>query len=192
MIHLALKQLAYQLNQYLMRTLTISDDIAVVSNVVGPDGVLAPNLDNKVVLVLTSIERDTVPMRAPEDTARALSGSAPMFLNLYVMVAANFKGDNYPEALKFISLAITFFQQQTIFDRRNTPDLDRGIEKLILDIQNLTRHEMSNVWGLLGGRYMPSVLYRVRMVTIAADDIQGRIPVITQPEAGVGYSGRNT
>jgi hypothetical protein len=191
MIHLALRHLANQLNQYLMRTLAISDEIAVVSNVVGPDGVLAPNLDNKVILVLTSIERDTVPVRSPEGAGRMLQGSAPMFLNLYVMVAANFKGDNYPEALKFIALAITFFQQQTMFDRRNTPDLDHGIEKLILDIENLTRHEMSNVWGLLGGRYLPSVLYRVRMVTIDPDDIHSRTPVITRPAAGVGYSGGN-
>ncbi len=192
MINLALRHLAYQLNQHLMRTSASNEDIVMVSNVVGPDGSRAPQVTNKVILTLTSIERDTVPVRAPEGAARVISGSAPLYLNLYVMVSANFTGSNYPEALKFISLAIAFFQQQATFDRRTTPDLDPGIEKLILDIENMTPHQMSNVWGMLGGRYLPSILYRVRMVTISPDDIQGRVPVVLQPDASAAYSNGNS
>lgn len=182
MIHLAIKHLANQLNQFLKRSLTITEDIVVVSNLIDQDGSLAPNLSNKIVMFLTRIERDTMPFRTADGMARTTSNTAPIYLNLYVMVAANFTANNYPDALKFISDVIGFFRKQAIFDRYSTPDLDQKIEKLILDIENLTIHEMSNVWGLLGCKYLPSVLYRVRMVALDADDIQGRVPLVAEPD----------
>ena len=66
MIHLALKHLANQLNQFLKRTLTITEDVVVVSNLIDQDGGAAPNLSNKVVMFLTRIERDTMPFRTSD------------------------------------------------------------------------------------------------------------------------------
>lgn len=186
MLDFTIKELANQLNQYLMRNLSLSENIVEVSNIVAPDGSVAANIDNKVILSLCSIERDTATLRAPDSAHRSVTLSPPLFLNLYVMVAANFTGKHYADGLRLLSLSIAFFHNKAVFDRSNTPELDPAIDKLVLDIKNLTPHEMSNVWGLLGGRYLPSVLYRIRVVAPATDLI-GRTPLVVDPSVDVAY-----
>lgn len=189
MIDRAVSQIATQLNEYLRGLLDISEDIVVVSNLLGPDGALAPNVDNRIVVFLTSIEKDTVPRRA-EHPGSALSGSKPLFLNLYVMVAANFTGANYPEALKFLALVVAFFNRNQVLDHASAPDLDDRLDKLVLDIENTPPQAMSNIWGVLGGRYLPSVLYRVRMVPVGGDVVEGRVPRVTDPRGAATYRPR--
>ncbi|MBC3875302.1 DUF4255 domain-containing protein [Undibacterium flavidum] len=189
MINAAISQLAFQLNQYFKNNFQVLEDVVVVSNLMELDGSLVPNANNKLVLMLVNIEKDTVPYQSNPirrgNDQRLLQHSAPLFLNLYVMLAANFGGGNYAEALKTISNAIGYFQQQAVFDRHNTPGLDVRIEKLILDIENLKIPDLNNLWSLLGGKYLPSVFYKVRMVTVDNSGVIGQVPVITQADQGV-------
>lgn len=189
MIQAALSHLANQLNAYLKRTNNLTEDIVVVSSLIESDGSSAPHTNNKLVLLLTNIEKDTVPQsnasRAAGFDGRALVGSRSVYLNLSVMLAANFSGSNYAEALKFISKAIAFFQMQPVFDKHSSPDLDSRIDKLVLDIENLNIQDLSNLWGLLGGKYLPSVYYRVRMVTINPDNVLAQVPLATRPQSDV-------
>lgn len=188
MIQAAISHLANQLNQFMKRNYDLNEDIAVVSNLIEADGSVGPQASNKLVFLLANIEKDTTPQSGRlgfrSGDGRALVSSNPLYLNLYVMLAANFGGSNYPEALKFISIAIGFFQRQSLFDHQNSPDLDRRIERLVLDIENLPIQDLSNLWGLLGGKYLPSVLYRVRMVTFSPDDLIAQLPVVNTPETG--------
>lgn len=187
MIHAALSHLAGQLNQYLAHGRGLAEDVVVVSNLTDADGSAAPNVANKLVLFLTNIARDTTPATMPP--AAAAGGASrhypPVHLNLYVMVAANFGGNNYPEALKMISAAILFFQKHPVFDRQSSPELDRRIDKLVLDIENLGTQDLSSLWGVLGGKYLPSVLYKVRMVTFDSQDIQAILPLVRQAQTVV-------
>lgn len=185
MIHAAVRCLAGELNEFFGRTLTSAEEVVVVSNLLGPDGALAPDVSNKIVLFLTAIERDTVTQRAPDQAGRAFLGGGPMFLNIYLMAAANFTGRNYPDALRLISLLIGFFHERPMFDHQNSPGMDESIDKLILDIENTPPPVMSNIWGVLGGRYLPSVLYRVRVVAIDNGNIIGRDHRIADPAVAV-------
>ncbi|MDY6981859.1 MAG: DUF4255 domain-containing protein [Pseudomonadota bacterium] len=181
--------MATQLNAYLKRTNNLTEDIVVVSSLVEADGSPTPQANNKLLLLLTNIEKDTTPKRAGSRgvsfDGRALQSTQPLYLNLYVMLAANFAGANYAEALKFISRAIGFFQVHSTFDRQGSPDMDRRIERLVLDIENLSIQDLSNLWGLLGGKYLPSVYYRVRMISVTPDSITGQIPIATRPAPSV-------
>ncbi|MDC8760328.1 DUF4255 domain-containing protein [Janthinobacterium fluminis] len=190
MIHAAIEHLAQHLNQFLRRTHKLSDDIVVVSNVVAQDGTVAPHIANKLVVCLVNIEKDTLPQQAhvaASGAGRAPVYGKPLFLNLYMLVAANFSDKNYPEALKFISSAIGFFQHTPVFDHQVTPDLDERIDKLLLDMENLKTHELSNLWSMLSGHYLPSALYRVRMVGYGADTLTGQVPTVAQPVTSAGH-----
>lgn len=186
MIYLAINHIAFELNQFLRRSSLAGEDIVVLANPVEPDGRADQLTANKVVLFLAGIERDTVPGRAGD--SHALARNAPTFLNLYLMVAANFTGRSYPESLKHLSRVIAFFQQHPVFDRNSSPAMDAGIDKLILDMENLDRRELNNIWGMFGGKYMPSVLYRVRMVGIDSDSVSGRRHIITEPTVAADYA----
>jgi hypothetical protein len=188
MIYASLTHLANHLNQFLRYSFNLSEDIVAVSNLLSQDGTVAPHINNKVVVSLVNVEKDSVAHRAGGDARlmRSAIYSPPVYLNLYVIVAANFSGPNYPEALKFISSSISFFQRLPVFDHQTTPDLDSRIEKLMLDIENLKTHELSNLWTVLSGRYLPSVLYKVRMVAFDSGDIIRHVPNIAAPIGSVG------
>lgn len=152
-----------------------------MSNIAEQDGTLAPNINNKLVVFLVNIERDTTSSRyqgGPRGYELSASSYPPVYLNLYVMVAGNFGGGNYPEALKFLSNAVSFFQRQPVFDHQTTPDMDKRIDKLVLEIENLNIQDLSSMWGVLGGKYLPSVLYKVRMVSFEAGDILSQLSPI--------------
>ncbi|HEV8273861.1 MAG TPA: DUF4255 domain-containing protein [Chitinophagaceae bacterium] len=88
-------------------------------------------------------------------------------LNLYVLAAAN-PGANavsYDAALKRLSAVLTYFQGTTFFDKTDYPDLD-PIEYLIVELYSLTFEQQNQLWASLGGKYMPSVVYKVRLVVI--------------------------
>lgn len=185
MINLAVQLLSAQLNQHLRRTYNLSEDVVVVSNLLEMDGTIAPNVNNKLVIFLVNIERDSVPFRKVslhEVGEREVQSSMPLYFNIYLMMTANFTGNNYPEALKFLSSTINFFQKNHVLNRQTAPEMDTRIEKLILEIENLSIQDLSNLWGTLGGKYLPSILYRVRLVAFDTDDITGRIPVVGEPK----------
>lgn len=189
MINLAIQLLAAQLNQHLRRAYDLNEDRVIVSNLLDMSGVAAPNISNKLVVYLVNIEKESVsptsariPYSAhPTGGDRTLQHSAAQRFNLFVMMTANFTGNNYAEALKFLSSTIGYFQRNPVFDHHSTPEMDERIEKLILDVENLSVQDLSNLWSSLGGKYMPSILYRVRMITFDSDEVSGRQPVVTQP-----------
>lgn len=189
MIAAAITGIAGQLNQSLRRSFKVGEDLVVVSNLTEPDGNLVSQVSNKLALFLVNLEKDTLPYRpsalSHANMGRAGLSQAPVHLNLMLMFAATFSGTNYPEALKFISHTIGFFQSRPVFDHQNTPELDPRIDKLMLDIENLGISDLSNLWGILGGKYMPSVLYRMRMVAIDSGQLSGQAPYVSQPQAGV-------
>ncbi len=189
MIYAAVSQVASELNQYLKRTFDRSEDMVVMSNLVEQDGTVAAHIENKIVVFLTNIEKEKLPNVFPQTRPvtgeRSMLGSAPLHLNLSIMFAAYFAGSNYPEALKSISTTVRFFQMNPLFDHQNTPDLDRDIERLSLEIENLDIQQLSNLWGILSTRYLPSIMYKVRMVTIDANAVKAEVPNITETHPSI-------
>jgi hypothetical protein len=102
----------------------------------------------------------------------------PIQLNLYVLFAAYFPG-NYLEALKFISLVLGFFQGKQVFTAQNTPGLPDGVDKLVVEINNLDQHAQNQLWSAIGAKMMPSVSMKIRMIVITRDQILSEVPEIT-------------
>jgi len=185
MIDVAVEHIRSHLNQFLKRTFDINEDVVVMSNILEQDGNIASLINDKLAVFLVNIEKDSTPYSKPNGGSSAadltIARNPPLYVNLYLMFAANF--NNYPEALKFISNTINFFQRRPFFDHHNSPDLDTRIEKLMLEVHNLSIDDLSNLWGVLSGRYLPSVLYKVRVVAIDAEDITAVVPTIRESES---------
>lgn len=186
MIDSALGHLAMQLNQMFRRYVVLAEDLVVVSNLQEPDGGVVQQASGKLVLFLAGIERDTAAHRNPQlptgEHGSRVVGPGPLYLNLLVMCAATFSGQNYPEALRFLSDAMAFFQATAVFDHQNSPDLDPRIDRIVLNIENLGPSEMHSLWSIHGGRYWPSVLYRARLVCLDRGATLGREPLVSRPD----------
>ena len=189
MIDAAISLIAGQLNQFLKRSFDLNEDIVVISNILEQDGTVASNVDNKLVIFLINVEKEALPFRSQNKGTTGLERSVvsypPVYLNLYLMVAGHFNGSNYPEALKFLSNTISFFQRRPVMDHENTPDLDSRIEKLILDIENLNIKDLSTLWSAITGKYLPSVIYKVRMVAFDSGDVRFRSPGVAEMQSTV-------
>jgi hypothetical protein len=44
---------------------------------------------------------------------------------------------------------------------------------------------MHSLWSIHGGRYLPSALFRVRLITLDAGAVQGRDPAIVRTDVEV-------
>ena len=156
----------------------LDEDAVMLTSPFDSEGNASTQVSNKLVVFLTNINKDTTFNNLPasgSSTTTSFTSPSPLSLNLYVLVAASFDTARYQESLKYLSHAMSCFQQQPIIDRHSSPELADSIERLILDIENVDINDLSNLWGILGGQYIPSILYRVRMVVFTSDAIDSRV-----------------
>ena len=135
------------------------------------------NAADELVISLINIEENRV-ARNPQNFVRngteIRMKNPAVHLDLTLLFTSVRLDGGYEMALQSIQQAILFFQGNYVFDHINTPVLDPGIEKLIMDLFSLNFEQLHQLWAMLGGRYHPSVIYRMRMITIdSVSDIVG-------------------
>lgn len=142
--------------------------------------------DDKIACTLVSIEEERIgKSQIAYEVVNGVSTKKNPVLkfNLYVLFAANPKistaKTNYGEGLKLISHIITFFQGKNVFDKYNSPGMPDGLEKLILEVYSMPIEQQNYMWGALGAKYLPSILYRMRLVTMDDKRVQENQPAIT-------------
>ena len=189
MINSVVTHITKYLNEFLRRSFDLTEDIVVPSNIVEQDGSVSTNINNKLVVSLVNIEKNTTPgyfpQNGPPDSDMSIKSYPPIHLNLYLMFSAHFNATNYLEALKFLSHTMSFFQNNPIFNHQNSPDLDTRISMLALDVENLNIKDLSSLWSVISSKYLPSVLYKVRMVTFEGKGVKARLPALKEPRSGV-------
>lgn len=174
MINESLQFIADELNKYLVLKMGPANEPPrlVLGNVSRLfDGeVAATGLVNRVILSLVNVEEDRVAKQQENFVRTDVSArykNPQLYLNLYILFSANRTG--YPDALQHLSYILQFFQFQHVFTPITHPDLDPRIQKLIVDLCTLNFEQVNHLWSTLGGKYIPSVLYKVRQITIDED-----------------------
>ena len=124
--------------------------------------------DKNIVITLINIEENRI-SRDPQNFVRngmdIKIKNPAVHLYLTLLFTSVRHDDGYGKALESIQKTIEFFQKKNVFDHNNTT-LDTGIERLILEMISLNIEQLHQLWSMLGGKYHPSVAYRMRMVTI--------------------------
>jgi len=178
MIEQAIQIIAEKLNRHLKNAFSSNENLVEVSNIVGQDGAVSPNVDNKLVLFVVNIEQEILANRHVHDRlpgpGRVPVISKPAYMNIYICLAGTFSGKNYSESLKLLSHAIGFLHNNCVFDHSNTPELDPVFNKLVFEYVNLDIRDLSNLWGVITGKYLPSALYKVRMVPVGVEQLTGQ------------------
>jgi hypothetical protein len=121
--------------------------------------------ENRVIVSLILIQEEKVGAYK-SSVSISPGGVKPIYLNLYILFAASFNEKLNVDALKFISAVIAFFQNKPVFTQQNSSGLADGLEKLSFEISNMSLQEQSNLWSTIGSKYLPSILYKARVVTI--------------------------
>ncbi|NOS94067.1 MAG: DUF4255 domain-containing protein [Cyclobacteriaceae bacterium] len=186
MIYQALHTVTTELNNYLMGRFKMGGQQAAILNaIVNQDGTVAEHSLNKIVLSLINLEHETTMAFNPiyfqnsEKTHTQKAENLPYNFNLDVLLTAVFEAPNYDEGLKFLSEAIYFFQAKNAFTVANTPQLDPHIQELSFELIKLSYHQEHSLWGAIGAKYMPSVLFKIRMLSFQSTDLM-EVPQIAR------------
>ncbi len=183
MIYNALNSITKKINDYLnMKYSGNGNSYIQLCNLYDHSGGLEVNDSNKIIVSLVNIEKENV-FGASHTFLSNQNGkhgkiNPAININLYVLFSSVFSGENYSEGLKFISSVIEFFQSNLVMDHSNTAMLNSGIQRLTFEMVNLGFQELGQLWGVIGGKYMPSVLYKVRMLSFDQEHIQSEISSI--------------
>lgn len=172
MISKALKFSSQSLNQYLKNSMGLDEDKVVLNNLIESNGELPKENQNKVVISLINIEQETNrPFRSnniPVNNNQYNEVSLSEKYNLDILISANF--DDYEESLKFLDAVLLFFQINPSLDARYFALMPEGLTKLEFDIEKIAYSQMHNLWTAMGAKYQPSLLYKIRLVTIQGNE----------------------
>lgn len=181
MIERTIGFLAKQLDVYLSARLP-GERHVVLAAPAAADAAAAAETARKVLVSLVNIERETAAanssQRVHQDGSAAVRVAPPLNLNLTLLICANYE-DNYPDSLKMLSLVVRFFQAHPLFTPQAAPDLPEPLTRLAIEWCDMDLQAMNNLWSVMGGRQLPSVLYKVRMLIVEDAWLGDDLPVIT-------------
>ena len=184
MIFQALSFLTNELNTYLKAEFQTPQAKAVLSAHVSTTGAAGADLDNQMSVTLINVAsestvRNLLPSRSGSGTHQQLSPA--LKLNMRVLLAANFS--EYSESLKFLGSTLAFFQgRPSMLTPPGTP-LAAVVDRLTVELEDTSYQDWSYLWGMLGAKHMPGVVYRVKMITIQDGRVLSSTPAITSVDA---------
>lgn len=181
MINESLEFICSQMNEHLKKQFDITEEKVIVSNIINVDGSVPIQNNDKLVICLANIEQET--NIANLGFTHKLGNeyqlkNQPLSINLYILFAANFS--NYSESLKFVSATISFFQANYVFTQKDYPQLNNISEKLVFELLKTDYQNVYNIWNAIGAKYLPSVIYKMRMLVINGDNTIEKINRINQ------------
>ena len=145
-------------------------------------------IDGRVVMTLVNIEEETTLKNfAPTQfrNEKRVYEAPPVNLNLFVLFSVI--SEPYLVSLQILSLVIEFFQINRVISLETIPITipisgDRFNREIVLypSIYSATFEEVNQLWGSLGGKQFPSVIYKIPMVTITARKREDEVPVILE------------
>ncbi|CAL2090238.1 DUF4255 domain-containing protein [Tenacibaculum sp. 190524A02b] len=184
MIFEILQIITEELNNYL-------DEKAVsLANIAMADGEgNSPGNSPDISLTLINLQEEFALKNTPNNRISGTSvnyKNPKVYLNLYVLFSID--KQTYTESLKSLTKIIAFFQGKKVFTHNNTNyDGIDGLDdlksfKFITQLYTPTFEELNFIWGTLGGKQYPSVLYKVTLLEIEREVITKQGVVISGVE----------
>lgn len=188
MIYETLQILKEQLEKYLdaagLGKIVVLDNVAMLES--GSEN--ASDLEGKVIITLINVEEEITLRNAPAVKVvnnKAEYSNPPVNLNLYFIVSANC--DSYDNSLISISKTIEYFQGKSVFTSANTiynrSNVSFGVLdyfRFVIDLYTPGFEALNHIWGTLGGRQLPSVMYKAQLIQIESNKKLASSGVITQ------------
>lgn len=193
---LLLKTIIRQLDQYLRSTaapgtLDPGKTFAELGNIASSKFAGGDNdaLNEKVVVSLVNISEEASLKNNRQGrpiSQQHLKQHPIVHVNLYLLITALF--DDYGVAVDRLFRVLEFFQGRKIFKFKNAPTPGLSAEEaeqygdieLTVELHTLSFEQLNDLWGSLGGKQLPFVLYRVRLVPIQMELPASREGLITE------------
>jgi len=165
MIHQTVKAIIDNVNDFIKLKFRVEEPKVIFSNLVNQDGSVPSTNNNKIICSLINIEQEQLRSAGAFMTSGKGAKNPPIDLKLNLMFSSSYTEDNYAEGLRFLALVIGFFQGKTVFTPANTPRLPSYLKKITITMYSLEMSNLSNLWGAIGAKYMPSTIYQLKAIS---------------------------
>lgn len=139
------------------------------------------NLDDKIVVSLVNVAEESALKNNPAVVQSGMGHiefQPPIHANLYLLFASNFS--DYTSAVNYLLRVMEFFQSKKIFKFKNAPTASadpevierEGETEISVELHTLSFEQLNDLWGSLGGKQVPFLLYRARLIPV-----QMRLPM---------------
>ncbi len=197
MIRTALEFVKKEVEAYMV--MREQDPNYTVGNVVDLKSIMLPNGNlnitdtTHITVMLVGLDEERRegkrPQYIPADDKHFFRLNPPVELDLFVLFVAHNK--DYETALRDLSDVVSFFQANPCFDASKYPAINASvvtpdekpwqlIERLSFSLHSLTFEQQNNLWAMLGSKYIPSVVYRMRMLTFFETKSNDKAVAITE------------
>lgn len=177
MIYKTLYTFRLLLNDYLKQSFGLTQDIAFLCPVKDSEKALS---NNKINITLVNVERETgrgIQFKYTNTDSNHSRKTSPAWqLSIYVLISAVFSEKQYEESLQILSGILSFLQTNNLL---TVQDAETPVS---IEPVNLSFQELSNLWSICGGNYYPSLLCKIRVLTVDEQEISGMSTVIGKPE----------
>ncbi|MBO9584827.1 MAG: DUF4255 domain-containing protein [Flavobacterium sp.] len=181
MIFEVIQIISEQVNSYLeeigLEKTVVPENIAFLES---QNEDIATALKDGVALTVINLDEEATLKNFPNhiiENTKTIYKNSIVNLNLFILFSAN--RDKYINSLKDISKIIEFFQGKKLFTQANTiynrnssamSNVDNF--RFTVELYTPTFEELNYIWGTLGGKQLPSALYKVSMIQIERDIAQ--------------------
>lgn len=157
------------------------------------DGTLNINANSHITMMMVNAEEERRegkrPYYQPSDDKQFYKLNPPVELDICVLFAAH--SNVYETALRDISNVAAFFQANPVFDQSRYPALNAAvndpvakpwqlIDRLSFNLHGLGFEQQNNMWGMIGSKYLPSLVYKIRMLTVFETKGNEKTPSVTE------------
>lgn len=150
---------------------------------------------NRLILSLVNIREEKSLKNQPnfvrnDVTLRTSYENPPVYLNFLILATATHT--EYSNALLVLSRTIRFFQSGHVFTQDTVAPASISINaptnlldqlenfKLIFDLYSPSMEEINHLWGTLGGKQYPFVMYMLRMLDLKFRAVHSESGLITE------------
>ncbi|MBQ8069465.1 MAG: DUF4255 domain-containing protein [Bacteroidales bacterium] len=178
-----IKDILHSIKEYL--SCNMEDRLNIVLNSVKKD---KGTEEEDIVITLLRIEQET--SRKPQNTyytevwendkKRVLPTSPDLDINLEVLISSH--ASNYESSLIQISDVVSLLNSVKTATKPSKMDKDAFelLRSLSVSIMNMTFEQHLSMWQTLGGNLVPSVAYKIRMVTISGTPQKEPAPIVQE------------
>jgi hypothetical protein len=132
--------------------------------------------DNKVIASIVNIEEEKT-LKSPENYVKLNNGitykQPPIWLNIVVVFTYFTRSAENYEGIDLLGNVMQYFQSKPKLTKTNVlipANFPANLEELRTEYLSLNYEQTNYIWGMFGGRYHPSVVYKFKAISIDNQD----------------------
>jgi hypothetical protein len=129
---------------------------------------------SKIIISLLNVEEEVSLKNGANhfiDNKKVFFQTPPFSLNLDLIIVFDY--EEYSTCLQHLSSVANYLYKKKSFSKERQLDTNpfpESLNKLHLDLKNLSIEQLSQIWSMCGGVHYPALFYKLRLIQLPPDE----------------------